>query len=181
MSGWLRLDALAPRSAKVNRLKTDASRWLWVVTLCEAKMQKPSGRFANRQHWAACTGSPVKAIKELMDADLVHEAPSLCTDCEHAVGALPNGTILVHGWHEFQIDPSTERVRRYRERQQSVQRSSDVAETVSVTSPSRGTRQGQGQRQDNTTHVVYNPRVRGGGLQSVGTLLQKVKAMENGD
>ncbi len=184
MSAWLRLDALAPRSAKVNRLKSDASRWLWIVTLCEAKMQKPSGRFANRQHWAACVNAPAKSLKELMDADLVHEAPALCKDCEHAVGELPNGTILVHGWHEFQIDPSTERVRRYRERV-AAERDSAVTETVSVTLPSRGTRQrhghGQGQGQDKRASLVYNPMVRGTGVQRVGDLLQKVRALSDGD
>ena len=115
-AGWLRLDSLAPRSAKVASLGSDALRWLWIVTLCEAKLQKPSGRFGSRAHWQAVTSGKAVAFKALLDAGLLHEAPELCSACEEGAGAQPHGTGIVHDWHAFQVDPSTERVRRFRQR-----------------------------------------------------------------
>ena len=115
-AGWLRLDSLAPRSAKVASLSSDALRWLWIVTLCEAKLQRPSGRFASRAHWQAVTGGKAAAFRPLLDAGLLHEAPELCAACEEGAGAQPHGTVVVHDWHAFQVDPSTERVRRFRQR-----------------------------------------------------------------
>jgi hypothetical protein len=115
-AGWLRLDSLAPRSAKVASLGNDALRWLWIVTLCEAKLQKPSGRFGSRAHWQAVTGGKPAAFKALLDAGLLHEAPELCGACEDGAGAQPHGIVVVHDWHAFQVDPSTERVRRFRQR-----------------------------------------------------------------
>jgi hypothetical protein len=153
-------------------------------------MQKPGGRFANRQHWSACTGVPAKEIKQLLDADLLHEAPALCSDCEHDIGALPSGTILVHGWHEFQVDPSSERVRRYREREQ-LKRNEGVTERVTatpaVTQLSRGTQTRTLTRtqtrhgQDKSKTLVYNPLMRGGDVVRVGDLLQNMGEYEHGD
>ncbi len=115
-AGWLRLDALAPRSGKIAVLKTDSLRWLWIVTLCEAKLQRPSGRFGSRVHWQAVTGGKPAGFRALVEAGLLHETPEACTHCEAASGPQPNGVVLVHDWHEFQMDPSTERVRRHRQK-----------------------------------------------------------------
>jgi hypothetical protein len=183
-AGWLRLEALAPRSPKVSTLSSDAVKWLWVVTLCEAKLQRPGGRFANKAHWATCVGQPAgKQFNELVKVGLLHEAPSLCDQCAGAEGALPHGTILVHGWHDFQIDPSSERVRRYRAKHSETQQG--VTGRVPETFHETGTRTKTQTGTVTNTRVstlkntpgslkVYNPLVRGNGVVSVGDVLEAV-------
>ena len=103
---WLRLDAGAPRHGKIAELGTDRLRWLWVVMLCEAKLQIPQGEWRSFPHLSSCL--------------LGRTRPSLLTFFERRLLQWQGSDrICVHNWHEWQSEPDAshaERQKRCRDR-----------------------------------------------------------------
>jgi hypothetical protein len=62
----------------------------------------------------------------LIDAGILEEAPRLCQRCLVSFHGVPDGTLVVHDWDEFQINTGAERQKRYRERDRNVTRYADV-------------------------------------------------------
>lgn len=116
---WFRLDALAWRSAKVASLPSPALRWLWIVTLSEAKLQRPGGAFGSAAHWGQLTagaGGDRKGLAALVSAGLLEIAPALCIRCLESFHDAPEGIVVVHDWADFQINTGATRTRKWRER-----------------------------------------------------------------
>jgi hypothetical protein len=134
---WLRVEADTPVSAKIQALSSDGARWVWFETICAAKRQRPGGVFQSVAHWRKVINPGVPgAIKEMVKIGLVHEAPALCPKCQGAYGDAPAGSIVVHDFHDYNLDAtSTERSRRHRERMRNLaetqtKRSGDAPETL---------------------------------------------------
>lgn len=117
MTTWIRFEIGAIRSRKIALLPSDSARWAWWATVSAAKEQRPSGQFANEQHLQACVTSTVASeFVTLLSAGLLEVAPDLCDRCTMSFN-VPDGTIVVHDWHSYQLDPTgTERSRRAREK-----------------------------------------------------------------
>lgn len=115
---WLRIDADAPLSPKVSALPSDAIRWIWFETICASKRQKIGGVFATESLWLKSV-NPAKpsALKDLIEAGLVERGDSLCQRCLEAYGELKKAALVIHDFHEYNLDAtSTARTRRYRDR-----------------------------------------------------------------
>lgn len=115
---WLRIDADAPLSPKVASLRSDAIRWIWFETICASKRQKVGGIFANASLWQKAVNPAIRsALKDLISAGLVERGDSLCQRCVEAYGEVKKDALVVHDFHDYNIDAtSTHRTRRYRER-----------------------------------------------------------------
>lgn len=111
------IDARMTDHPKLVELSSDGARWAWLRALCEAKLQRPSGRFASRRVLEHVLGSYAEWIGELVDAGLLEEAPLLCDRCAEAVGDVVPGTVVVHDWSLHQERRRhAEAQARYRER-----------------------------------------------------------------
>ena len=117
MTTWIRFEIGAIRSRKIALLPSDGARWAWWATVAAAKEQRPSGQFANEQHLQACvTPTVASEFTTLLGAGLLEVAPDLCSRCIMGFN-VPDGTIVIHDWHSYQLDPTgTERSRRARAR-----------------------------------------------------------------
>jgi len=113
---YVAVDATIRKSAKLAALPSDTARLGWIyVGLGEAKLQRPSGRFASRAHWDEVAGRFGKYLRDYLAACLLEEAPRLCDRCRQVWGAIPAGTLVVHDWKRHQTDPgAAERAAVYR-------------------------------------------------------------------
>lgn len=107
---YVRLRASMPRHRKLASLPSDAARWAFVASLCEAKTQTPPGEWANEAHFRACvTPSVARHLPALLSEALLEQ---------------DGDRIRIHDWASYQVDPTgTERSRLSRER------NSDATET----------------------------------------------------
>jgi hypothetical protein len=170
---WLRLDALAWRSAKVAGLPNNALRWLWIVTLSEAKLQKPGGAFGSERHWAQLTagaGGDRKGFNALVSAGLLEVSPSLCIRCLEPFHDSPEGLVVVHDWADFQINTNAERTRRWREKS----KGSDALVTHTRVTPNANVTGDNDNDKDNDKRVISSLKSRMNGVapMSVGGIVR---------
>lgn len=92
-----------PDHPKLVELGSDSARWGWLVVLCEAKRQRPAGRFPSRVVLAHLLGRYAKYIPAYVQAGLLHEAPALCDRCRSSVGDVSDGVLVVHDWAAHQL------------------------------------------------------------------------------
>lgn len=129
------VDARMTSHPKLVELSSDGARWAWLMVLCEAKLQRPAGRFASRRVLEHVLGSYAQWVGELVDAGLLEEAPLLCDRCAEVAGDAPHGTIIVHDWVLHQERRrQTERQARWRRRPSTTP--STTPSTPSSTGPS---------------------------------------------
>jgi hypothetical protein len=177
---WLRLDALAWRSPKVAGLPSAALRWLWIVTLSEAKLQKPGGGFGSEDHWLQLTkgaGGDRKGFRALVGVGLLEVAPSLCIRCLEGFHDAPAGTVVVHDWADFQINTNAERTRRWRDKA----KGGDALVTHSAVTPNAHVTMDSDKDNDNDKRVITNLRSRMNGVQpiSVGGIVRDLARKGN--
>jgi hypothetical protein len=170
---WLRLDALAWRSAKVAGLANNALRWLWIVTLSEAKLQKPGGAFGSQRHWEQLTagaGGDRKGFAALVNAGLLEVAPELCIRCLEGFHDAPAGLVVVHDWADFQINTNAERTRRWREKS----KASDAHVTHTRVTPNAFVTRDNDSDNDSDKRVINNLKSRMNGVapMSVGGIVR---------
>lgn len=110
-----------PDHEKIIGLPSDSARFGFVVVLCEARRQRPPGRFASRLVLAHLLGRYARWIPAYLRAGLLHEAPALCERCRSRVGGISDGTIVVHDWPDHQLRrAAAERQADRRDRMQAV-------------------------------------------------------------
>lgn len=111
---WIALDASLRHHRKIAALSEDAARWAWVVTLMEAKRQRPPGRFASESHLAYVLGDSLSPfVHEFVSARLLEKRR--------------NGGLVVHDWPDYQRDPTNAaRQARYRDRHRNVTDNGEV-------------------------------------------------------
>lgn len=113
---YVAVDATIRKNHKLAALSSDAARLGWIyVGLGEAKLQRPSGKFATRAHWDEVAGRFARYLREYIAVGLLEEAPRLCDRCRATWGDTPGGTLIVHDWHRHQSDPgAAERAEKFR-------------------------------------------------------------------
>lgn len=97
------IEARMHRNHKIAALPTHTARWAFMVLLLEAKWQRPEGQFKSLAHLKACVGP-----------DLARYVPAMK---EAGLLDVNEGTISIHDWSDYQSDVSTERWRRWKDRQ----------------------------------------------------------------
>lgn len=113
---YVAVDATIRKNHKLAALSSDAARLGWIyVGLGEAKLQRPSGKFATRAHWDEVAGRFARYLREYIAVGLLEESPTLCDRCRETWGDVPAGTLIVHDWHRHQSDPgAAERAEKFR-------------------------------------------------------------------
>lgn len=91
-------------SRKHADLPNDTARWGWVVVLGLAKLLRPAGQFASRQHWRQVVGRFARYLDDYIRVGLLEEAPDLCDDCRSTrhYGDVRPGSLIFHDWHVHQ-------------------------------------------------------------------------------
>lgn len=102
---WWACDATSRRSWKLAALPSDSARLGWYYLMGEAKLLRPSGRFASRVHFLAVMDSFGKYVDDYLRVGFLEEAPTLCDRCRETWGDVPTGTLVVHDWQRHQRDP----------------------------------------------------------------------------
>lgn len=99
---WFRCDARIGKDPRVAKLRSDSARWAFVLTMGEAKVQRPQGAFPSADHLAAALGSHGRYVSDLLSVGLLR--------------TLDDGSVVLPRWVEWQsdLDLSTPRVRRLR-------------------------------------------------------------------
>jgi hypothetical protein len=101
------VDATARRNDKIVRLPNDSARWAWVVSLGEAKLQRPPGRFPSVAAYEEALGRLRPHRRALIGVGLLEVVPDLCDRCLDRHGDdLRHGTVVVHDWRDHQFDPT---------------------------------------------------------------------------
>ncbi len=85
---WIAVDAELPNHAKMALLPSDAARWGWIVTLCEAKVQRKPGTFASERHFRHVMARHGRFLADYIKARLIDRGD--------------DGSLAVHDWQKHQ-------------------------------------------------------------------------------
>lgn len=85
---WIAVDAELPNHAKMALLPNDAARWGWIVTLCEAKVQRKPGTFASERHFCHVLARHGRFLPDYIKAGLIDQGD--------------DGSLAVHDWQKHQ-------------------------------------------------------------------------------
>lgn len=176
---WLRIDADAPLSPKVASLKSDTLRWIWFETICASKRQKVGGLFSTSALWLKMVNPSLRsALDDLIAAGLVERGNALCPRCIEAYGAVKKEALVIHDFHEYNVDAtSTHRTRKFRERlRATVEAAQERSGNVSGTLQERTTVRNGTETNTNTSGLFVKPRstFRERTTESVGSTLSKM-------
>ena len=85
---WIAVDTGLGNHHKMAHLPSDAARWGWLLTLCEAKEQRKPGTFASEVHFRYVLARHGKYLPDYIKAGLLDKSE--------------DGTLTVHDWQKHQ-------------------------------------------------------------------------------
>jgi len=112
-SQWIRISSQMHEHPDITGLRSDTTRWAWLVVLCEAKAQPEPGEFRSEEHLRQALGWRLsRSIPALVAAGLL----------ERVVIDARTTRVKVHNWSRWQsaagLDrTAAERQQRHRERE----------------------------------------------------------------
>lgn len=85
---WITVDTALPNHRKMADLPSDAARWGWLVSLCEAKEQRTPGTFASEKHYRHVMPRHGRFLPDYLRVGLMDKGD--------------DGTLHVHDWRKHQ-------------------------------------------------------------------------------
>ena len=94
---WITVDIGLTKHPKMAQLPNDSARYGWLVSLIEAKTQRPPGAFASARHYKEVVGRFGRYLPDYIKAGLMDQNA--------------DGTLVIHDWrkHQYNVSKAKER------------------------------------------------------------------------